>query len=270
MPRLLKLFDRAGLRTTWFIPGHTAESFPEQTQQVAEAGHEIGLHGYSHENPLSMSPEQERAVLERSIEVLERFSGRRPVGYVAPWWEFSRITNELLLEYGIKYDNSLMHTDHLPYYVRVGDGWTPIDYARPADTWMKPFTRGHETALIEIPGSWYLDDLPPMMFVKKSPEQPRVRQPARSRGALARPVRLPPSRGGVRGLPDHDPPRRERPPTGAADAGAVDRAPERARRRPLGDVRGDGGRLREALEPRSRGGRRAPPSPSPRDDLSRP
>ena len=85
------------------------------------------------------------------------------------WWEFSRVTNELLLEYGIKYDNSLMHTDHRPYYVRVGDGWTAIDYAQPAETWMKPFTRGHETALIEIPGSWYLDDLPPMMFIKTSP-----------------------------------------------------------------------------------------------------
>ena len=29
--------------------------------------------------------------------------------------------------------------------------------------------RGHETDLIEIPASWYLDDLPPMMFIKKSP-----------------------------------------------------------------------------------------------------
>lgn len=82
MPRLLKLFDRAGLRTSWFIPGHTAESFPTQTAMVAEAGHEIGLHGYSHENPLAMSPEQERAVLERSIAVLEQVAGRRPV--VAP------------------------------------------------------------------------------------------------------------------------------------------------------------------------------------------
>jgi peptidoglycan-N-acetylglucosamine deacetylase len=168
MPRLLKLFERYGLSTTWFVPGHTAESFPRETQQVAEAGHEIGLHGYSHENPLAMSPEQERAVLERSIEVLERF-GRRPVGYVAPWWEFSAVTNELLLEYGIKYDNSLMHSDHRPYYVRVGDSWTPIDYSEPAETWMKPFVHGRETALIEIPGSWYLDDLPPMMFIKKSP-----------------------------------------------------------------------------------------------------
>src|SRR5256885_12371357 len=54
----------------------------------------------------------------------------RPTGYVAPWWEFSTVTNELLLERGIKYDHSLMHHDHQPYYVRVGDSWTKIDYSK--------------------------------------------------------------------------------------------------------------------------------------------
>ena len=169
MPRLVRLFDTYGLKTTWFVPGHTAESFPEQMRLVAEAGHEIGLHGYSHENPLAMSPEQERAVLERSIEVLEPYAGRRPVGYVAPWWEFSTITNELLLKLGIKYDHSLMHHDFQPYYVRVGDSWTKIDYSKKPEEWMKPLVRGHETDLIEIPASWYLDDLPPMMFIKGAP-----------------------------------------------------------------------------------------------------
>ena len=169
MPRLLKLFDRYELRTSWFIPGHTAESFPRESAMAAEAGHEIGLHGYTHENPLAMSREQEAAVLARSFEVLERVCGVRPRGYVAPWWELSRNTNELLLSNGVKYDNSLMHDDHHPYYVRVGDAWTKIDYSQPAESWMKPFTKGEETALVEIPGSWYLDDLPPMLFIKASP-----------------------------------------------------------------------------------------------------
>lgn len=169
MPRLLKLFDRYGMRTSWFIPGHTAESFPRESAMVAQAGHEIGLHGYSHENPLAMSPEQEAAVLGRSLEALERVCGVRPRGYVAPWWELSRTTNELLLSNGVKYDNSLMHDDHHPYYVRVGDAWTKIDYSKPAETWMHPFTKGEQTGLVEIPGSWYLDDLPPMLFIKAYP-----------------------------------------------------------------------------------------------------
>ena len=167
--RLLKLFDKYGLRTTWFIPGHSIETFPEETALVVEAGHEVGMHGYSHENPISMTPEQEEAVLVKCIGLIEQASGRRPTGYVAPWWEFSNVTNELLLKHGIKYDHSLMHRDFTPYYVRVGDSWTKIDYSKQPEEWMKPLVRGEETDLIEIPASWYLDDLPPMMFIKAAP-----------------------------------------------------------------------------------------------------
>ena len=169
VPRLLDLFDRAGLKTSWFIPGHSIETFPEQTQMVVDAGHEIGVHGYTHENPIAMTREQEEAILDRCIDLITEVSGKRPTGYVAPWWEFSPVTNELLLERGIKYDHSLMHRDFEPYYVRVGDSWTNIDYSKNAEEWMTPLVRGEETDLIEIPASWYLDDLPPMMFIKAAP-----------------------------------------------------------------------------------------------------
>ncbi len=168
-PRLVGLFKKYDLRTTWFIPGHSAETFPDQMKAVANAGHEIGVHGYSHENPIAMTREQEEAILDKCLDVLSKLSGKRPTGYVAPWWEFSPVTNELLLERGIKYDHSLMHNDFHPYYVRVGDTWTKIDYSKHPDAWMKPLVRGKETDLIEIPASWYLDDLPPMMFIKKAP-----------------------------------------------------------------------------------------------------
>lgn len=169
VPRMLEMFRRAGLPTTWFWPGHSIETFPEQFDGCVEAGHEIGVHGYSHENPVAMSRSQESAILDHCIELIETRTGRRPTGYVAPWWEFSPVTNELLLERGIKYDHSLMHRDFEPYYVRVGDSWTKIDYEEPAETWMKPLERGKDTDLVEIPASWYLDDLPPMMFIKASP-----------------------------------------------------------------------------------------------------
>ena len=168
-PRLLDLFDKEGLTTSWFIPGHSVETFPKQMQMVVDAGHEIGIHGYSHENPIAMTYEQEQAVLDKSFALISELSGKAPTGYVASWWEFSPVTNELLLEKGIKYDHSLMHNDFTPYYVRVGDSWTKIDYSQHPDTWMKPLVRGQETDLIEIPANWYLDDLPPMMFIKKSP-----------------------------------------------------------------------------------------------------
>lgn len=168
-PRLLKLFKKYNLDTTWFIPGHSIETFPDQMKAVADAGHEIGLHGYSHENPIAMTRKQETDVLDHSIDLITQLCGRRPTGYVAPWWEFSNVTNELLLERGIKYDHSLMHNDFHPYYVRVGDSWTKIDYGKNAKDWMHPLVRGEETDLIEIPANWYLDDLPPMMFIKKAP-----------------------------------------------------------------------------------------------------
>ena len=169
VPRLVELFRRFDIRTTWFIPGHSIETFPEQCRMVADAGHEIGIHGYSHENPIAMTREQETAVLDKCIDLVERLAGERPTGYVAPWWEFSPVTNELLLERGIKYDHSLMNDDFHPFYVRVGDSWTKIDYSRDAQDWMKPLVRGEETDLVDIPGNWYLDDLPPMMFIKSAP-----------------------------------------------------------------------------------------------------
>jgi peptidoglycan/xylan/chitin deacetylase (PgdA/CDA1 family) len=169
IPRLLTLFARYDLPSTWFVPGHSIETFPDQFRQIVDGGHEVGIHGYSHENPTAMDPGQESAVLDRCIELIEQVTHRRPRGYVAPWWEFSPVTNELLLERGITYDHSLMHNDFTPYRVRNGDSWTKIDYTSAAADWMKPLVRGRETDLIEIPANWYLDDLPPMMFIKASP-----------------------------------------------------------------------------------------------------
>ncbi len=190
-PRLLKLFERFGIKTTWFIPGHSIETFPEQMQAVADAGHEIGIHGYSHENPIAMTPAQEEEVLDKCIELVTTLSGSRPTGYVAPWWEFSPVSNELLLKKGIKYDHSLMHNDFTPYYVRVGDRWTKIDYSRskPSD-WMVPLKRGRRDRPDRDPGLLVprrpaADDVH-----QEGPEQPRLRQPARYRADLARPVRL--------------------------------------------------------------------------------
>ena len=121
VPRLLKLFDKFKLKASWFIPGHSIETFPEQTAMIVSAGHEIGAHGYSHENPVAMTRRQEEDVLKKSIELIEKFSGKKPRGYVAPWWEMSAVTAELLLQNGFRYDHSQAYHDFLPFYARVGD-----------------------------------------------------------------------------------------------------------------------------------------------------
>ena len=85
--RLLKLFKKYDIKSTWFIPGHSLETFPEDMAAVRDAGHEIGLHGYSHENPTDMSLEQQRDVLDKTYRMLTEFAGKPPRGSVAPWYD---------------------------------------------------------------------------------------------------------------------------------------------------------------------------------------
>ncbi|KAK4695220.1 hypothetical protein P7C71_g2492, partial [Lecanoromycetidae sp. Uapishka_2] len=116
-----------------------------------------------------MSIEQQHAILDKTYKDLTAFCGKPPRGNVAPWWETSQEGAELMLKYGVEYDHSFSHHDCLPYYLRTGDKWTKIDYNKHPDHWMKPLEKGPETGLVEIPANWYLDDLPPMMFIKKAP-----------------------------------------------------------------------------------------------------
>ncbi|KAK1926858.1 hypothetical protein DB88DRAFT_475852 [Papiliotrema laurentii] len=167
--RLLKLFKKFNMKTTWFIPGHSLDTFPEQMAAVRDAGHEIGLHGYSHENPTAMNPEQQRYILEHTFKQLTEFCGKPPVGSVAPWWEVSKEGTEMLLDKGIIYDHSFHHRDSQCYWLRMGDTWKKIDYEQSAQSWMEPLKRGETTGMVEIPANWDLDDLPPLMFIKDSP-----------------------------------------------------------------------------------------------------
>lgn len=169
VPRLVRLFEKYGITATFFTPGHSIETFPRAMQMVVDAGHEIGAHGYSHENPRDMSPQQEEDVLNRALELIEQLWGRRPSGYIAPWGEMTTIQADLLLKNGIEYDRTQVLHDFQPFYARTGDSWTKIDYSKDAVEWMKPLERGREIELVSLAFNWYLDDLPPMMFVKASP-----------------------------------------------------------------------------------------------------
>ena len=107
--------------------------------------------------------------LDKCIELVTDLCGVHPVGYVAPWWELSPNTIDLLLEREFLYDRSVMEDDYTPHYLRRGDSWTKIDYTQEAASWMKPRVAGDAVDLVELPASWYLDDAPPMMFVKTFP-----------------------------------------------------------------------------------------------------
>lgn len=169
VPRLLRLFKRYDLKTSFFIPGHSLETFPKEVEMAVAEGHEIGAHGYLHENPIAMTPTQEEDVLAKSIELIKNLCGKSPRGYVAPWWEMSGSTAALLLKHGFTYDHSQGYRDFQPFYARVGDSWNTIDYTKSAGDWMKPMKHGEEIDLVDIAANWYMDDLPPMMFMKTVP-----------------------------------------------------------------------------------------------------
>lgn len=169
VPRLLRLFKKYEMRTSFFVPGHSLETFPKEMDMIVEAGHEIGAHGYLHENPVAMTPSQEEDVLVKSIELIKGLTGEAPKGYVAPWWEMSKVTAALLGKYGFSYDHSQSYRDFQPLYARVGDEWNVIDYNKTAAEWMHPLKHGKEIDLVDIGANWYVDDLPPMMFIKNAP-----------------------------------------------------------------------------------------------------
>jgi peptidoglycan/xylan/chitin deacetylase (PgdA/CDA1 family) len=148
--RLLDLLAERELPATWFIPGHTIEAFPAVCERIVDAGHEVGHHGYCHENPRRQEPETEQAILERGIELIRKLSGRAPLGYRSPAGSFSTQTIRLLTQHGFVYDSSMMADDFTPYYCRDGVE-APID---------APYRFGEVVDLVELPFSWNLDDFP--------------------------------------------------------------------------------------------------------------
>jgi peptidoglycan/xylan/chitin deacetylase (PgdA/CDA1 family) len=155
--RLLALLDRHGIRATWFIPGHTIETYPEICARIHAAGHEIGHHGYTHEPPATLTREQEEAVLVRGNEVIRQLTGAPARGYRSPSWDLSPHSLELLLAHGFVYDSSLMGHDHLPYRCRLGDVIVSDGPAR----------FGRPSRLIELPISWTLDDFPHFEYMRQ-------------------------------------------------------------------------------------------------------
>ena len=88
VPRLLELLDDFGIRATFFVPGLTADRYPETVERIAAAGHEVGHHSYSHRSPVDLGEAGEREDFERALAALERV-GVRPKGHRSALWEAS-------------------------------------------------------------------------------------------------------------------------------------------------------------------------------------
>lgn len=168
VPRFLNLLAQFAIPSTWFVPAHTIRTFPEVCREIVAAGHELALHGDVHEDGSRLTPVQERAVLRRSFETLADFTGLSPRGNRAPSWDLTAHTIPDLLELGIQYDSSLMHTDYRPTFCPAPD---VVDEAGGV-------IMGADTRLVEIPVSWTLDDFPAFEYLHQGADLwPGLRRP---------------------------------------------------------------------------------------------
>lgn len=147
VPRVLELLKRHNVLATFFIPGHTIDSFPEAVEAIWKAGHEISHHSYAHVDPSEQTPAEERQDMERALRTLERI-GVKPLGFRSPSADFSSVTLSLIEEHGFLYDSSLMADDFRPYHPRLGDQVTQ----------QSPLVKGKEAHVWELPMCFEFDD----------------------------------------------------------------------------------------------------------------
>jgi peptidoglycan/xylan/chitin deacetylase (PgdA/CDA1 family) len=150
VPRILDLLDRNRVPASFFIPAVSALLHPDEVRAYAAAGHEVALHGWIHEWNAALPRAVEADLLARSADVLERLSGRRPVGLRTPAWDLSMDTLTIMVELGLRYDSSLMADDE-PYEILAA---------------------GTPTGLVEIPVEWIRDDAPYLTMDRGSAVRP--------------------------------------------------------------------------------------------------
>lgn len=138
VPRILDVLRRHGAPATFFVPAVSALLHDGEVARYAAEGHEVALHGWIHEWNTTLAPTDERDLLLRAADVLERLSGVRPVGQRTPSWDFSAATLAVARDAGLRYDSSLMADDDC--YELLADG--------------------EPTGVVELPVEWIRDDAP--------------------------------------------------------------------------------------------------------------
>ena len=87
IPGMLDTLAEEDTKATFFITGRFAEQFPEIVAQIAEAGHEIGNHGYAHSHPDQLTVEKNKEDITKAEQILEPIIGMKPVLYAPPYGE---------------------------------------------------------------------------------------------------------------------------------------------------------------------------------------
>jgi peptidoglycan-N-acetylglucosamine deacetylase len=154
VPRLLQLLDDFAITGTFFVPGLTADRYPQTVEQILAAGHEVAHHSYSHRSPVDLGLEGERKDFERALEALDRL-GVKPKGHRSALWEASWDTPSLVAEYGLEYDSTLMDDDK-PYLLETPSG-----------------------TIAELPPHWSLDDWEQYAYLPRPNIGSNIESPAK-------------------------------------------------------------------------------------------
>ncbi len=152
LPRVLELLRRHRIPATFFMPAVIAKLYPASVKAVVKAGHEVGIHGWIHERNSKLTEAEERLLMGRALDMLQKVTGKRPVGIRTPSWDFSPHTLKLIQEFGLLYDSSLMADDR-PYEL---------------------LSHGKRTGIVELPVEWILDDYPYFGFSRYAAIRPHI------------------------------------------------------------------------------------------------
>jgi polysaccharide deacetylase family protein (PEP-CTERM system associated) len=115
---VIKLFERAGAKATFFTLGWVAERYPQLIRRIVEAGHELASHGWDHVRVFTMTPDQFREDIRRTRAVLEDLGGQKVTGYRAPSFSIDQRTpwaHEILADEGYAYSSSVAPVVHDHY-----------------------------------------------------------------------------------------------------------------------------------------------------------
>lgn len=139
---ILDVLERKNVPATFFIPGRTANRYPDLVKAIGEAGHEIGCHGYDHELFSEFTLDEQKDIILRAQNEIMKQTGKKFKGFRTPSGDPTPETASLCRDLGFTYSSS-MRGDDRPYR-------TVID--------------GEETDFIEIPAKWELDDYPQLSY----------------------------------------------------------------------------------------------------------
>jgi allantoinase len=117
--RFFDLYKKLGIAPTLSINARVCEDYPRVAQQAKDAGWEFMGHAYE-QGPIHKEADQ-KAMIERAMGVIEKFTGKRPVGWLGPGLTQTLETPELLAEAGVKYIGDWVYDDE-PTKIRTAKG----------------------------------------------------------------------------------------------------------------------------------------------------